>query len=250
MAKKKIVLVTGVSKGIGQAICERFLKNGYYVHGTHFTTDVSFSKDYDDCLTIYKVDFRNKKETLSFIESLNKIKFDVIVNNAGMFEPENFTNFSFQECWYDTLQVNMTTPLLISVILQNNINENGSIINIASTDGYIGAFSSMAYAASKAGLMNITKSLANNFGSRNIRVNAIAPGWIDTDMSTEESFDAVNITPLARNGKPEEVADLVEYLSSDKASFITGSIINIDGGYTCVDVIMKKEAEEFLDENE
>jgi len=248
MNLKKTALITGVSRGIGSAICMRFLENGYHVHGTHYTTDIDFADQYSDQLTIHKVDFKSKNETLSFIESLKNVKIDVIVNNAGMFEPENFTNFAFQDCWYDTLQVNLTTPLLISVMLQNNINENGSIINIASTDGYIGAFSSMAYAASKAGLMNITKSLANNFGQRNIRVNAIAPGWIDTDMSTEESFDAVDITPLGRNGKPEEVADAVEYLASDKASFISGSIINVDGGYTCVDVIMKKEAEEFWSE--
>lgn len=179
---------------------------------------------------------------LALIEKLRDVKFDAIVNNAGMFEPEDFENYDLA-IWDNTLVVNLTTPLLISLKLQNNIKDGGAIVNIASTDGLIGSFASMAYGASKAALMNVTKSLANNFGSRGIRVNAIAPGWILTGMATDESEEAVEITPLARNGSPEEVAELVSFLISDRASFITGATVIIDGAYTCVDYIMKKEAE-------
>ena len=123
--------------------------------------------------------------------------------------------------------------------------QNGSIVNIASTDGLTGSYSSMSYSASKAALINLTKSLAINYGKYQVRVNSISPGWINTGMSTESSYEATKLAPLGRNGKPQEIADLVSYLISPKASFITGSNIVIDGGYSCVDYIMKKEADEF-----
>jgi NAD(P)-dependent dehydrogenase (short-subunit alcohol dehydrogenase family) len=161
-----------------------------------------------------------------------------------MFGGEVFEDFDFS-VWDDTLAVNLTAPLLIAIKLQDNVKEGGAIVNIASTDAFIGAYGSLSYAASKAALVNVTKSLALNFAYKGVRVIGVAPGWIDTGMSTEESYEAVEITPLARNGRPEEMADLVSFLISDKASFITGSTVVADGGYTCVDVIMKKEAESF-----
>jgi NAD(P)-dependent dehydrogenase (short-subunit alcohol dehydrogenase family) len=241
----KTVLVTGVSRGIGKAICERLAGEGYRVFGTYNTGKReanALKRKLKDKVEVLQVDFNSRDQTLRLIEGLKGVKFDAIVNNAGMFEDENFESFDF-DIWDSTLAVNLTAPLLISMKLKDNIKKGGSIVNIASTDGFIGSFASMSYSASKAALMNLTKSLGNNFAKRGVRVNAIAPGWIDTEMSTEESFEAVSITPLARNGKPEEVADVVSYLISDKASFITGATIVVDGGYTCVDYIMKLEAE-------
>ena len=100
----------------------------------------------------------------------------------------------------------------------------------------------MAYSASKAALSNLTKSLANNFAVKGIRVNAICPGWINTGMSTPASYKATHLTPLARNGQPIEIANVVSFLLSDKASFVTGSNLFADGGYTNVDCIMLEEA--------
>jgi NAD(P)-dependent dehydrogenase (short-subunit alcohol dehydrogenase family) len=140
------------------------------------------------------------------------------------------------------MQVNLNSVLVLSLGLKDELTTSGSIINITSTDGNTGSFASMSYAASKAALSNLTKSLANNLGASGIRVNAVAPGWINTGMATEASYEAVTLAPLGRNGKPEEVAELVYFLSSKKASFINGAIIPIDGGYTNVDYIMKKEA--------
>jgi NAD(P)-dependent dehydrogenase (short-subunit alcohol dehydrogenase family) len=243
---ERIALITGAPGGIGSAICEKLVSERYKVYGTYYVGEeedraVQLKRKLEN-VEIFPVDFKSREQTLELIQSLKDVKFDAIVNNAGMFEPEDFENFDF-DIWDSTLAVNLTAPLLISVELQDNIKKGGAIVNISSGGGFKGAFACMAYVASKAALMNLTKSLANNFAKRDVRVNAIAPGWIDTPMSTPESYQAASITPFARNGKPEEIADVVSYLISDKASFITGAIISVDGGYTCVDYIMLREAE-------
>ena len=246
---QKTALVTGMSRGIGKAICEKLVREGYFVYGTYNTgkQEAEKIKETLKSVEIFQVDFKNREQALAILDKLKDFQFDAIINNAGMFEGENFKKFDFQ-IWYDTIEVNLNAPLLISIKLQNNINEYGSIVNVASSDGFQGSFASMSYSASKAALINLTKSLANNFGSKNIRVNAVAPGWINTGMATESSHEATKLTPLGRNGKPEEVAELVYYLISKNASFITGATIIIDGAYTCVDYIMKMEAEEFKED--
>jgi NAD(P)-dependent dehydrogenase (short-subunit alcohol dehydrogenase family) len=129
--------------------------------------------------------------------------------------------------------------------MQSMLADGGSIVMVASTDGMVGSYASMAYAASKAALINLTRSLACNFGPRNIRVNAVAPGWIKTDMTTEGSSDSAAVTPLGRDGTADEVANVISFLASDKASFVTGATIVVDGGYTSSDPIMLNEARHF-----
>jgi len=233
-----------MSRGIGKAIAEKLVKEGYFVYGICNTRQVEAEelKGKLGKIEIYQADLSDRQQTLNLIEKLKQHKFQALVNNAGIFVLNKFDNFNL-DTWDKTFEVNLNAPLLLAMGLKDNIEKDGAIVNIASTDGYNGSFAGMDYSASKAALINLTKSLGNNFGSRGVRVNAIAPGWINTDMDTEVIGDAPDLTPLGRNGKPEEIANFVSFLISDKASFANGATFIVDGGYTNVDPVMKKESE-------
>jgi 3-oxoacyl-[acyl-carrier protein] reductase len=232
-------LVTGVSRGIGQAICLKLLDEGYRVHGTYNTGKAEAERlaATHDGLTVHQADFRDDDSVARLLKGLEAFTFKAIVNNAATAEGEDFDHFDYG-IWTRAFQVNVNTPLRIVLGLKNQIADGGVIVNIASLDGMTGAFGSMSYAASKAALINITKSLGNNFGLRGVRVNAVAPGWIETEMAGENSVPAVELTPLGRNGRPEDVAELVAFLISDRAAFINGETIAVDGGYANVDYLM------------
>ncbi len=240
----KTALVTGVSRGIGKAICEKLVSEGCKVYGTYNTgkKEAQELKKKLKNVEIFQVDFRHREQTLELVNKLKDTQFDALVNNAGVFQLEDFDNYNF-EIWDSTFEINLNAILVICLGLKDNIKKGGAIVNIASTDGMTGSFGGMAYSASKAALINLTKSLGNNFGPKGIRVNAIAPGWVNTDMDTEVVGDAPDLTPLRRNAKPEEIANVVSFLLSDRASFANGATFVIDGGYTNADPIMKKEAE-------
>ena len=134
--------------------------------------------------------------------------------------------------------------------LQNNINVGGSIVIVSSNDAYPGAYASMSYTISKSALLSLMKCLSVNYGGKNVRVNSVAPGAIDTDMNTPEQMNiAPYFTPVSRVGKTTDVANVVYFLASDQSSFVSGENITIDGGYNVVSILLKSEAEPTLSDN-
>ncbi len=240
---KQIVIVTGASRGIGRAIAIQLAQAGYEIHGVYNSSkDAADQLAKDQGIIFHQVDLSQREQTLRLAEELSSLRIHALVNDAGIFEVDNLEDMDYA-AWDKTLEVNLTAPLILSQKLSKSMSPGSSIVNIASTDGMIGAFDGTSYAASKAALMNVTKSLGIYLGSKNIRVNAIAPGWIDTDMVSEAPAEtSQEMTPLGRNGKPEEIANVVEFLISDKASYINGETIVVDGGLINVDCVLKKES--------
>lgn len=249
--EKKVALVTGVSRtsGVGYSICMQLFSEGYFIHAVYNSENECedrFKEAYPKKYKMHKVNFTDRKKLNTFIDKMKNETFKLIVNNAGAFpEDEDYNNYDMT-IWDEVFAVNTTAPFAISTGLKNSISKKGVIINIASTDGLKGSFSSMSYAASKAALINLTQSLAINFGydDQQIRVVAVAPGWIKTDvnMIPEISWKiAPQMTPLGRFAETSEIADFVSFLASDKANFITGSTHIIDGGFNCVDYTFMRE---------
>jgi NAD(P)-dependent dehydrogenase (short-subunit alcohol dehydrogenase family) len=236
------VLVTGASKGIGRAIAIELANSGQRVIGTYNTGA-------DDCEALVNrgiekmvpLNLLDRETSLERLRGLAKEhRFSGVVNNAGAIEFGKWPEPGL-DAWDRVFAVNVTGPLMVVATLDGALENGASIVNIASTDGLIGSYASISYSASKAALINLTRSLANVFGPRQIRVNSVSPGWIDTGMSTEESMSASSLTPLGRNGVPVEVAKVVNFLVGEESAFITGANIVVDGGYSGVDYIMKTE---------
>jgi NAD(P)-dependent dehydrogenase (short-subunit alcohol dehydrogenase family) len=240
----KTILLTGASQGIGRATAILLSKTGYIVHGTyksHGEDAKQLSDQYG--IIFHQVDLADRDQTIKLANQLADLNLDGLVNNAGTFELEHWDSFDY-DTWDITLQVNLTAPLILTHILSETMPKGASIVNIASTDGYKAAFNTIAYGASKAALIHLTKSLSVNLGPKGIRVNAVAPGWIDTSMSDSAPTGLVEeVTPLGRKGNPEEVGQAVEFLLSDKSAFISGETLVVDGGLLSVDYTLKKESE-------
>ena len=243
MSKNK-VLVTGVSRGIGRSICEKLVKEGYFVFGT-YNTGVKEAKELKSKLKnvdILQVDFLKRKNTIEFIKTIKKENIYALVNNAGTIIFEDWNNFKM-DSWDKTLEVNLNTPMLLCHTLRDSIQDGGSIVNIASTDGMIGSITSIAYSASKAALINLTQSLTNVFADRKIRVNTISPGFVGGGMDSPALKDAKWINPLNRTADYKEIANVVNFLISEDASFVNGENLVVDGGTRAVDYFLKKESE-------
>lgn len=237
----KKAFVTGVSGGIGKAIVEKLAGEGCEIVGIYNSHEPELTNSKE--IEYAQVDFSSRKETLALIDKYKDVEFDYIVNCAGVFEDESVEQFDLDK-WDRSIEIMLTTPYIIVEGLSKNMKPGSAIVNIASNDAATGAFVGFGYSAAKSGLISLTKSLGNVLGYRSIRVNAIAPGWIDTNMGPENDTikaAAEEITPLGRIGKPEEIAETVAFLLSEKASFINGAVIFADGGQSNVDYTLYKE---------
>lgn len=246
---RKIALVTGASRGIGRSIATKFLQEGYVVYGTFFENEGKIDElvnqyGEENMKKIGPYNFTKVEDAYKLVEDVAGVEFDSLILNAGTFsENDDFVNFNLEE-FNEVMNCNFYSQLIISTKLQSYIKNGGNIVLMSSNDAYSGAFGSMSYSISKSAVVSLMKCLCVNFGRRHIRVNAISPGAINTDMNTpEQEFEAPLWTPIERIAQPYEVANVVYFLSSGESSFINGENITIDGGYGNVSILLKDEIE-------
>lgn len=240
---KKVAIVTGGSRGIGYSIVKKLSENNYNVVFTYNNSMDSANQLLEECksynfghVCAFKADISDYSQVKSLIDFTLKEfgKIDLLVNNAAIDLIKPFNDVSNEE--FDTLmKTNLYSAFYTSKLAVDSMlhEKSGSIINISSIWGLIGASCEMPYSVSKAGLDAMTKSLAKELGPSNIRVNSIAPGIIDTDMnailSQDEKNDIIKEIPLAKIGSPSDIADCVIYLAN--AQYVTGQIIQVNGGW-------------------
>ena len=240
--KDKVALVTGGAQGIGRTISEELTRAGAHVvlgdvnlEGAQETAEAINNSG--GSASAVKIDVSNAAEVREVFDFIMKDKkpVDIVVNNAGITRDGLMVRMKESD-WDLVLDINLKGSFLCSqqAAKQMMKQKSGAIVNIASIVGVMGNFGQANYSASKAGVLGLTKTLAREVASRGIRVNAIAPGFIDTEMTRvldeEVRQKLIEQIPLARLGLPEDVARCVNFLVSDKSSYITGQVINLNGG--------------------
>jgi len=246
MLSGKKALVTGSSRGIGKAIAAKFLSEGASVWG--ICTKPSEAKaELEELAKQNGVTFTemyaNAADTDQWSSTIKEALetsggFDILVNNAGITK-DGLSFRMKKEDWDSVININLTSAFVASQIVSSDMirKRSGSIINMTSIVGIHGQGGQINYSASKAGLIGLTKSLSKETGARGVRVNAIAPGFIETDMTAvlKEDLKAAMLetVPLKRAGTPEDIANTALFLASDLSTYITGQVIGVDGGMGC-----------------
>ncbi len=244
MTKKKTVLITGSSRGIGREMARLFAKNNYNVVINYNKSEKEAQELLEELIQIncdikmFKADVSNIDEAEALVKftigSFEKI--DVLINNAGISRFNTFTEISYEQ-WHEVMNVNLNSVFYVTKkALQYMIPEySGKIINISSIWGLVGAANEVHYSTSKAALIGMSKALAKELGPSNIQVNVIAPGVIQTDMLNEVDEDTIELlkydTPLMRIGKAIDIARCALFLAEDGGDFITGQVISANGGF-------------------
>ena len=234
---KKIVFITGVSRGIGLEIAKCFSNNDYFVLGTSRSAfNLNEELGSEKCLHL-PLDVTDRDQAGSCMEELKdkNLTPNVLINNAGITKDQLFLRMK-NEDWDEVIESNLTSVFNMSKLFLKSMvkNRSGKIINISSVAGLMGNPGQVNYSASKAGLGGFTRALAKEVAPRNITVNCIAPGFIETDMTDhfkdEELQNILNQIPANKMGSPKHIADLALFLASAKGDYITGQTISVDGG--------------------
>lgn len=238
----RYALVTGGSRGIGRAVCEKLAAQGYHVLVNYTQNEAAaletaqLVEQQGGSATLMRFDVADKTQVaatlLPWIKAHTETPIEVLVNNAG-FRDDALFMWMEEDTWKSVLDVNITGFYNVTkpIFAQMLTHRYGRVVNIVSLSGIKGMAGQTNYSAAKAAIIGATKALAQEVGRAKITVNAVAPGFIKTDMT--ESIDEKkyrSLIPLRRFGEAEEVADLVAFLASEKASYITGEVISINGG--------------------
>ena len=235
----KKVIVTGGFRGIGGRITERFLEAGATVAATYFSSEstaLAACEKYNGKLRAYKADFTDPSGSDVIDKIVDEFggKVDVLVNNAGIGHVGLFA-LSSEETLRKVMEADFFSAASCSkkVLLPMIAAKGGAIVNVSSVSGLAGIAGQAEYSAAKAAVIGLTRSLAKEMGPKKIRVNAVAPGFIDTDMvralPEKRKADILSEIPMGRMGTPDEVASAVLFLASDQASYVTGEVLVIDG---------------------
>jgi 3-oxoacyl-[acyl-carrier protein] reductase len=240
---QKRVLVTGSSRGIGRAIAVRLAKEGWSI-ALHYGFDSDEAKETEkalgrSCSGVYQADLSLPEKAHALFEAVTKDgPIQALVNNAGVYLPLDFAgagNAAFSANYHRTFAVNFETPVLLtrSAVRYFIRHEGGKVLNVASRVGFRGEGNASLYAASKAALINLTRSLAVELAPKNVQLYGIAPGWVDTSMTRkgmEERLDSILETiPVGRMATPEDCAGAAAFLLSPDADYLSGVVIDING---------------------
>ncbi|MBI1267427.1 MAG: 3-oxoacyl-[acyl-carrier-protein] reductase [Cryomorphaceae bacterium] len=239
----KVAIITGASRGIGKGIAESFVRHGATVAFTYLSSDEK-ARALEQELSAQGGVAKGFRSDASKYDSAHQLvddvmaefgKIDIVVNNAGITR-DNLLMRMTEEQWDEIMEINLKSAFnLTKAVIKPMLKaRSGSIVNMSSVVGVKGNGGQANYAASKAGMIGFTKSVAAELGSRNIRCNAIAPGFIETEMTGALDEKVVqgwrDAIPLKRGGTTEDVANLTVFLASDMSAYITGQVINVDGG--------------------